>query len=102
MYRDMARRDLSNQEIEQLGRDNPGSASEYLRLRREELEAEKQAERAADDEARWVEQFVAAGGEPGAAKKALQDKKNEDAIIAAVLAEDSSVESERRHIVRSL
>jgi hypothetical protein len=98
----MARRDLTNEEIERMGQENPGSAAEYLRLRREELEAEKQAEREADDEERFVEQFVAAGGEPGAAKKALQDKKNEDAIIAAVLAEDSSVESERRHIVRSL
>lgn len=58
----MARRELTNMEIEQMAQDNPGSAAEYLRLRREELEAEKQAEREKDDEARFVEQFVAAGG----------------------------------------
>jgi hypothetical protein len=32
----MARRDLTNEEIEQMGRDNPGSAAEYLCLRRED------------------------------------------------------------------
>jgi hypothetical protein len=37
----MVRRDLTNEEIKQMGMDNPGSAAEYLQLRREELEAEK-------------------------------------------------------------
>jgi len=43
----MARRDLTNKEIERMGREKPGSAAEYLRLRREEIEAEKQARREA-------------------------------------------------------
>jgi hypothetical protein len=98
----MARRDLTNEEIEQMGQENPGSAAEYLRLRREELEAEKQAEREEEDEERFVEQFVAAGGERSAAKAAYRNNRNENAVIAAVLAEDSSVESERHHIARSL
>jgi predicted AAA+ superfamily ATPase len=98
----MARRDLTNEEIEQMGRDNPGSAAEYLRLRDEELEAERQAERAAEDEERFVEQYVAAGGDPAVAKKALQEKRNEDATITAVLAEDASREMVRSHNVRSL
>jgi hypothetical protein len=98
----MARRDLTNEEIEQLGRDNPGSTTEYLRLRDEELEAERQAEREAEDEARWVEQFVAAGGDRSAAKQVYEDSRNEDAEIAAVLADNASKELVREHNVRSL
>src|SRR3954468_14715234 len=98
----MARRDLTNEEIEQMGRDNPGSAAEYLRLRDEELEAERQAEREANDEAHWVEQFVAAGGDRSAAKAAFKNNRNENALIAAVLAEDASREMVRSHNVRSL
>ena len=41
----MARADLTNTEVERMGREKPGSAAEYLRLRREEIEAEKQARR---------------------------------------------------------
>ena len=33
----MARRDLANEEIEAMSLEEPGSAAEYLRLRREEL-----------------------------------------------------------------
>jgi tetratricopeptide (TPR) repeat protein len=53
----MARRDLTNAEIEQMGEENPGSAAEYLRLRREELEAERQVEREKEDED-WEEAYA--------------------------------------------
>ena len=61
----MARADLTNTEVERMGREKPGSAAEYLRLRREELEAEKQAERARDDYARFERAFVGEGGGEG-------------------------------------
>jgi hypothetical protein len=98
----MARRDLTNAEIEEMGRENPGSAAEYLRLRREELEAEKQAQREREDEELWIEAFVANGGERSVAKKAYRNHQNENATIQAVLVEDVSREIVRSHNVRSL
>jgi hypothetical protein len=71
----MARRDLSIEDVERMGREEPGSAARYLEERRAEIEAEKQAEREADDERRWIEQFVAAGGERSAAKAAYKNHK---------------------------
>jgi hypothetical protein len=94
----MARPDLTNEQVQKMREDNPGSAAEYLRLRREELEAEKQAERAADDEARWIEHFVAAGGERTAAKAAYRKNLTEDATIQAVLAQDAAVQIDRQRI----
>lgn len=59
-----------------MGRDNPGSAAEYLRLWREELAAEQEAAREEDDKERFVEQFVAAGGNRAdALAEALPTKK---------------------------
>lgn len=98
----MARPDLTNEEIEQMGQENPGSAAEYLRLRRSELEDEKQEAREKEDEERFIEQFVAAGGERSAAKAAYRNNRNENALIAAVFAEDASREMVRSHNVRSL
>jgi len=98
----MARRDLTNEEIEQMGLDNPGSADEYLRLRREELEAEKQAEREKDDEQRWVEQFVVAGGERAEARATRKKLMNEQALDAAHRADETTVEQTRLHASRSL
>ena len=98
----MAKRDLTNEEVEQMGLDNLGSAAEYLRLRREELEAEKQAEREKDDEERFVEQFVAAGGNRAdalAARKALQ---NEQALEVARRADEAAIQQTRLHASRSL
>ena len=94
----MARRDLTNAEIEAMGQENPGSAAEYLRLRQEELEAERQEANAKRDEEEWTERFIAAGGERSAAKAAYRDSRNENALIAAVLAEDRAVESERQRL----
>jgi hypothetical protein len=98
----MARRDLSNEEIEQMGRDNPGSAAEYLKLRRQELEAEKQAQREEEDKQLFVEQFVAAGGSRSAAASAYQEKRNEEALWSAALAEEAGRESVRSRISGAL
>lgn len=98
----MARRDLTNEEIEQMSLDNPGSASEYLRLRREELEVEKQAEREKDDKERWIEQFVAAGGNRADALAARKKLQNEQALEAARRADETAVKQTRLHASLSL
>lgn len=98
----MARRDLTNEEIEQMGRETPGSAAEYLRLRREELEAEKQAEREKDDYARFERTFVDAGGAKSAAKEAYARRKNREAEEAAVAADRAAAEQSTRRVARSL
>lgn len=98
----MARRDLTNEEIEQMGIDNPGSVAEYLRLRREELEAEKQEEREKDDKERFIEQFVAAGGNRADALAARKKLMNEQALEAARRADETTVEQTRLHASRSL
>jgi hypothetical protein len=98
----IARRDLTNEEIEAMSLDNPGSAAEYLRLRREELEAEEQAEREKDDEQRFVEQFVAAGGHRADALAARKTLQNEQAFAAARRADEDALEQVRLHVARSL
>jgi hypothetical protein len=45
-----------------MGRENPGSAAEYLRLRREEIAAEQEKKREQDDKERYITQFLASGG----------------------------------------
>jgi hypothetical protein len=57
----MARPDLTNEQVEEMGREEPGSAARYLEERREELAAEKQAERERDDYRRFEEAFVERG-----------------------------------------
>jgi hypothetical protein len=98
----MARRDLTNEEIEAMSLDNPGSAAEYLRLRREELEDEKQEARARDDEERWIEQFVAAGGNRADALAARKKVMNEQALEAARQADEAAIQQTRLHASRSL
>ena len=98
----MARRDLTNEEIEAMGLEEPGSAAEYLRLRREELEAERRQQLEQENEQEFVEQFVAAGGERNAAKSAYRDSRNENALVAAVLADDAASEHVRRQISQAL
>jgi hypothetical protein len=98
----MARRDLTNHEIERMAKDSPGSAAEYLRLRREELEAERQAAREQQSEEHFIEEFVSAGGERSAAKEAYRQRRNEEALWTASLAEEAAVEQARLHIARSL
>jgi hypothetical protein len=98
----MARRDLNNEEVEQMGRDNPGSAAEYLRLRREELEAEKQARREEDDKERFVEHFVAAGGNRADALAERKKLMNERALEAARRADEAAHMQTRLHASRSL
>lgn len=97
------RPDLSSREVEQMvEKHGPGSAAEYLRLRREELEAEKQAEREKDDEQRFVEQFVAAGGNQADALAERKKLQNEQALEAARRADEAAVQQTRLHASRSL
>ncbi|MEJ7815481.1 MAG: hypothetical protein WKF53_09940 [Rubrobacter sp.] len=84
----MARVDLTNREIEQMAEEKPGSAAEYLRLRREELEAEKQARREADDFARFERAFVGEGGTKDAAREAYTRYRNEEAEKAVGAADE--------------
>ena len=98
----MARRDLTIEDVERMGREEPGSAARYLEERREELEAEKQAEREEDDYRRFEEAFVAAGGERSAAKAAYKDRRNENARIAAGRADEAATEHSRRRISQAL
>ncbi len=98
----MARRDLSNKEVEAMAQDNPGAAAEYLQLRRQELAEEKQAQREEEDKQLFVEQFVAAGGSRSAAASAYQEKRNEEALWAATLAEEAGRESVRSRISGAL
>jgi hypothetical protein len=98
----MARRNLTNEEVEQMGIDSPGSAAEYLLLRREELEAEKQAEREKDDEERFIETFVSAGGTRADARAARKKLMNDHALEAARQADESAIEQTRLHASRSL
>jgi hypothetical protein len=94
----MARRDLTNEEVYQMGQDNPGSAAEYLRLRREEQAAEKQAAREKEDLTRFTETFVSAGGTKSAAKEAYDRCRNENAERAAREADEAAILYERRRI----
>jgi hypothetical protein len=98
----VARRDLTNEEIERMGRDNPGSAAEYLNLRREELEAEEQKRREADDKERFVERFVAAGGDRADASAELKRLTNERAAQAARRADEDASGYIRRSITEAL
>lgn len=98
----MARRDLTNEEIEQMGLDDPGSADEYLRLRREELAAEEQERREDEDRQQFVERFVAAGGNRAAASAEFKRQTNERAAEVASHADEDASMSVRRHISRSL
>ena len=94
----MARRDLTNEEIEQMGREEPGSAAEYLRLRREEIEAEKQAKRERDDYERYERAFVDAGGTEVGALEAYTRRQNEEAEKAAATADEMAAERSKQHI----
>jgi hypothetical protein len=98
----MARRDLSNAEIEEMGRVDPGSAAEYLRLMREELAEEKQARREEEDKELFVEQFVAAGGNRADALAERKKRMNERALDAARRADEAALHTTQRHITRSL
>ncbi len=94
----MARRDLNIYEVEQMAREEPGSAARYLEERRAELEAEKQAKREADDERRWIEAFVAGGGNRADGKVAYKAHRNEQAAAAAWAADEATELAHRRHI----
>lgn len=98
----MTRRDLTNAEIEQMGREEPGSAAEYLRLRREEIAAEREAQREKDDYARFERSFVEAGGTKSGAREAYGRRKNEEAEKAARLADEAAREQGVRRVARSL
>jgi hypothetical protein len=98
----MARRDLSNEEIEAMGKQEPGSASRYLKERCAEIEAEKQAEREKDDKERWIKQFVSAGGSPQDAQAAYKAHRNQQAQEAARAAEIAAAVGIRRRISEAL
>jgi hypothetical protein len=94
----MVRRDLTNKEIEQMGREEPVSAAEYLRLRREELEAEKQKQREEGDKARYIKAFVDAGGNKSDGEAAYRAHKNEQAATAARQADQAAAATSRQRI----
>lgn len=98
----MARKDLTNREIEELAKQSPGSAREYLRLRDEEIAAEKQAEREKDDYERFERAFVGASGTKSEASKAHKALKNERALASAREAEEAALLQSRRHIAGRL
>ena len=98
----MPRKDLTNEEVEQMGMDNPGSAAEYLRLRRDELEAEEEKRREEDDKERFIEQFVAAGGNRADALAERKKLQNERALEAARHADEAALYTTRLHASRSL
>jgi hypothetical protein len=85
-----------------MGRENPGSAAEYLELRRQELAAEQEAKREEDDRRLFAEQYVAAGGDPVDAGKEWKKFKAEKAAETARQVDGATVEHSRRHIARSL
>jgi hypothetical protein len=85
-----------------MGLEEPGSAAEYLRLRREELESEAQERREVEDEERFVERFVAAGGNRADALAARKKLINERAADAARRADEDASAHVRRHISGAL
>ncbi len=98
----MARRDLTVEDVERMGREEPGSAARYLEERRAELEAEEQEARERDDYRRFEEAFVADGGTKAAAKASYERLRNERAEEAARAAEGAAREHVRRGISEKL
>src|SRR4051794_2919433 len=98
----MARPDLTNEQVEQMGQDNPGSAAEYLRLRRKELADEKATAHEREDREAFEREFVAAGGTATAAREAYRRHRNEEAEKSAVAASEAALQLTRRHVARSL
>lgn len=98
----MVRRDLTNREIEQMGREEPGSAAAYLEERRKEIEAERVKAREEGDKARYIESFVAAGGERRAAEEAYTASRNEQAATTARRGDQAAALSTRHRIRQSL
>jgi hypothetical protein len=94
----MPRRDLTNKEIEEMGRQEPGSAARYLEERRAEIAADKQAEREEDDKERWIAAFVRAGGSPQDARSAYKAFMNERAQEAARAADAAAGAASRRRM----
>src|SRR3954454_25343287 len=98
----MVRPDLNNEQVEEMGRVNPGSAAEYLRLRHEELADEAEAAREREDREAFEREFVAAGGTQGAAREAYRRHRNAEAEKSAVAAGEAALQLTRRHVARSL
>jgi hypothetical protein len=99
----MVRRDLTNEEIEQMGRENPGSADEYLRLRREEIAAAQEKQGEQDDKERFITQFLASGGTSRAeGEKAYKVHKNEQAAAAARAADEQAANYTRRRMASKI
>jgi hypothetical protein len=98
----MARRDLSNEEIEEMGRVLPGSAAKYLELRRAELQAEKKEALEKEDRERFIAEFEEAGGTSAGARKAYDRLRDEEAEKAARTTEMAGRESVRSRISGAL
>jgi hypothetical protein len=98
----MARKDLSVEDVERMGKEEPGSAARYLEERRAELEAEEQKRREEDDKQRFIEQFVAAGGNRADAPAEWKKLNNEKAATATRQAEEAASIHTRRRISRAL
>jgi hypothetical protein len=65
----MVRGDLTNKEIEQMGREDPGSAGRYFAEAHEQIEAEQAKKREADDK----ERFMAAATQRRRLRQATDD-----------------------------
>ncbi len=89
----MARKDLTNAEIEATAAEEPGSAARYLEERREEAER-----REAQDKEQFVREFVDAGGTKAEAEEVYRRLRNEEAEKAAVAASEAARQQSRRHI----
>jgi hypothetical protein len=94
----MARRDLTNKEIEEWALREPGAPAQYLKERQEEIEAEKQAERDKAQQERFVQAFVNGGGTATAAKEAWKVKQNQHALEVAEAADQAALVASRSRI----
>jgi len=93
---------LTNAEIERMHREEPGSAARYLEERREEIAAEKEAEREKKRDEDWINNFVAEGGDRKTAAAALKAKKNADAAAKADRLDQEAAYQTRRHVTSRL
>jgi hypothetical protein len=98
----MVRRDLTLKEVEQMGRQEPGSAARYLEERRAEIEAEEQKRREEDDKQRWIAAFISAGGSRKDGEAVYKAQQNERAADTVRKQNEVAVLAHRRHITREV
>jgi predicted AAA+ superfamily ATPase len=95
--------DLSNREIEQMARREPGSARRYLAERKRQLAALETRQREADERERFIARFLEEGGSSrSAAERAYEEARNETAVAAARKADEEAAAYTRGHINRGV